>query len=125
VLPACPSTQIIELRSGAAVPARLGVGLDSRRLGVAVHDITFRLGEASVRVRPGDSAMLGGFHQPEPGLCWTDGQAHVRVPEGLGLGRAHSGDRADLEITLRATTLPLYPVSRPLSAAAGRFQRCA
>ncbi len=125
VIPARPSMRIIELRSGAAVPARLCLGHDSRRLGVAVHDITFRLGRSSVQVRPGDAAMLGGFHEPEPGLCWTDGQAHIRVPESLGLGPAWFGAAAELEITLRATTLPLYPAPGPSRPAEGRIKVCA
>ena len=62
------------LRSRSFVPAWLGLGPDRRRLGVAV---------ASVRLdgRPLPRAAFGqGWHAPEPGLRWTDGDALLYLP---------------------------------------------
>ncbi len=66
--------RLARLCSRSFVPAWLGLGPDRRRLGVAV---------ASVRLdgRPLPARAFGpGWHAPEPGLRWTEGDALVYLP---------------------------------------------
>ncbi len=85
-------TRAVRLVSRSFVPSWLGLGDDRRRLGVAV---------ASLRVRgralPA-SAFGAGWHAPEPGWRWTDGDAALALsplprPATLALALAPVGAR--------------------------------
>ncbi len=74
----------LRLRSRSFVPAWRGLGPDRRRLGVAVAAL--RLGGKRVAA----AAFGAGWHAPERGLRWTDGDAvlHLPRPGRLTLRRA-------------------------------------
>ena len=65
---------VVRLRSRSFVPAWLGGSTDRRRLGVAVTSL--RLGGR----RLPRTAFGEGWHAPEPGLRWTDGDAVLHLP---------------------------------------------
>jgi hypothetical protein len=69
----------VRLRSRSVVPAQLNVSAeDHRRLGVAVTAL--RVDGCAIGL---DDAMLAeGWHAPEDGLRWTDGDAILRCGEG-------------------------------------------
>ena len=67
-----PGTRAIRLRSRSAVPAEiLPAGSDPRRLGLCVTHLTLD----GAAIPPGDPRRAAGWHPPEPGLQWTDGDA--------------------------------------------------
>jgi collagen type I/II/III/V/XI/XXIV/XXVII alpha len=74
----------VRLRSRAFVPAWLGLGPDRRRLGVAVAAL-----HLDGRTLP-PAAFGAGWHAPEAGWRWTDGDAllHLPRPGRLTLRRA-------------------------------------
>ena len=65
----------LRIVSRAGVPLALGLSADRRRLGVGLAGIVLRDTTGSIHLGP-DAPELGtGFHGPEPGLRWTDGNA--------------------------------------------------
>lgn len=80
----------IRLVSRAAVPAHREVASDDhRRLGIAVAGVTAD-GRA---VSLDDSRLAAGWHQPEPGWRWTDGEAVLKLEGASEL-------KVDVAITL-------------------------
>ena len=71
LLPA--GTTAVRLVSRSFVPAWLGLGDDRRRLGIAVAAVEF--GGAALP----EDAFGPGWHAPEPGWRWTDGDAHLAL----------------------------------------------
>ena len=69
----------IRLVSPSAVPARVGRGADERSLGFAVSGITLRRDQMCTRIAPDDSCLHDGWHVPEGGHRWTDGDAVLPV----------------------------------------------
>jgi hypothetical protein len=76
-LPASPGSVIIASRIG--VPAALGIARDPRALGVAVRQVTVRLGAKFTLFDADDERLTAGFHDYEPAdrLRWTDGHGHL------------------------------------------------
>jgi len=76
-------TRQVRLVSPAPRPADLRPwSEDRRRLGVSVR----RIALDGARTMPLDGPALGrGWHAPEPGCRWTDGDAHLHLPAGTRL----------------------------------------
>jgi glycosyltransferase involved in cell wall biosynthesis len=106
-----PSTdpgRVVRLRSRHVVPAwEPDLAGDERRLGVAVAALTLD-GEP---VAAGDARRVAGWHAPESGWQWTDGDAHLIV------GRARRLDVRVLPLLRYWRSPPLdCPRSPPLDA---------
>ena len=76
-------TRQVRLVSPASRPAHQRPwSEDRRRLGVSVRRIVLD----GARTVPLDAPALGrGWHAPEPGGRWTDGDAHLHLPAGTRL----------------------------------------
>ncbi len=95
-----PRSLRIVSRSG--VPCALGVNADRRRLGVALARVVLR-GSRTTRELGADARQLSdGFHRPEPGLRWTNGDAVLPAAQFDGFEGA-----LDVELHLAATAA--YP----------------
>jgi hypothetical protein len=69
-----PGATELRFCSRAAVPAELSAeASDTRRLGVAIAHLGLDDAE------PAAASFGAGWHAPEPGCRWTDGDAHLRV----------------------------------------------
>lgn len=67
-------TRHVRILSRHAIPAEaMADSLDGRRLGVGIAGLTLDGTEAAA------GARLGGWHPPEPGWQWTDGDATLAV----------------------------------------------
>jgi hypothetical protein len=73
MLPA--GTRTVQLASRSFVPAALAQADDHRKLGVAVASLRL----SGTRLKR--SAFGTGWHAPEPGWRWTDGDAALFVPQ--------------------------------------------
>lgn len=72
-----PGARRLRLHSRSAVPAEMRAdSTDCRRLGIAVTRLTLD----GADLPPGDSGRAAGWHVPEPGLHWTDGDALLLCP---------------------------------------------
>ncbi len=80
-----PGTDRVRLISRTAIPAEtVPWSVDRRRLGVAVTAV--RLDGAGIA--PDDPRRATGWHAPEPGLHWTDGDAELLCrPSAAGARR--------------------------------------
>ncbi|MBE9603255.1 Hint domain-containing protein [Acetobacteraceae bacterium H6797] len=72
----------VELHSTHGVPRAVkSNNLDGRRLGIALAGLHYKQWGKSVVVRPGDTKLGRGFHQPETkdgkGFAWTSGNADI------------------------------------------------
>ncbi|MDA8254024.1 MAG: Hint domain-containing protein, partial [Rhodospirillales bacterium] len=97
----------LRLISRHAVPAEIYPdGTDPRRLGVAVA----RIALDGAAIPPADPRRAAGWHRPEPGLHWTDGDALLLY-----------GDPADQPRRLELAIVPLLRYWRsPVGADASR-----
>lgn len=93
----------LRIVSRAGVPLALGRSADRRRLGVGLAGIVLRDTTGSIHLGPAAPELDMGFHGPEPGLRWTDGDAPL--PSDL-LGRL--AGLVSVELYVSATAA--YPV---------------
>jgi hypothetical protein len=105
-LPVVPS--VLHMVSRAAVPAKLGLARDPRRLGVALREIAVRKGARFRVIKPSDARLSAGFHDFEAisGLRWTNGDAVLPA-------RLFGGFTAPLELVVRVGASTRYLADRP------------
>jgi antigen 43 len=98
-LPHHPNSVIIASRSG--IPAALGIARDPRSLGVALRQVTVRLGSKFMLFEADDERLTAGFHDYEPAdrLRWTDG--YGQLPAG---DLTRFGQGSELVLHLGGTT---------------------
>ena len=93
-----PGTRQVRLRSRSAVPAEIDpAATDPRQLGLCV----IRLMLDGAAILPDDPRRAAGWHRPEPGLHWTDGDATLLCGP------------ADRPRRLEITVAPLFRYWRP------------
>jgi hypothetical protein len=85
----------LRLVSPSVVPVRIGRGEDRRALGFAVSEIFVRRDGERTRIDPDEITPGDGWHVPEGGHRWTNGDAAIP----LTLGAAGAGP---MEITVAA-----------------------
>jgi hypothetical protein len=92
--------------SRSAVPMRMGINHDTRRLGVAVRSIVVRGAEAQFDIGYDSSWLTDGFHDPElgPKHRWTTGSA----PFPRQCQRLFDGP---LEIAISVVCTAKYPLA--------------
>jgi hypothetical protein len=77
-----PRARRLRLESRSFVPALVTPdGTDRRRLGVAVAQLL--LDGAPITLD--GPLLIAGWHEPEPGLRWTNGRAELAIPKGSRL----------------------------------------
>ena len=99
----------LRIASRSAIPSRLGIGQDQRRLGVAVRQILLLQPGLRVEVRWEAESLNTGFHGPEPAERhrWTDGEAvlppMLLAPLSAGaIVELHISGRLPYEVTQTA-----------------------
>jgi hypothetical protein len=71
------SRRDVRIGSRAAVPAEIGLGRDSRVLGVPLWRVIVRAGTRFQTMDVSDERLVDGVHAYESGVRWTNGDAPV------------------------------------------------